>query len=66
VPKIIRLCFIGALHATCYLWLIPQVIMPRFGSTGSRAAVACVVTLSLILVTLMFRKKKQPEKKTGR
>ena len=48
------------MHATCYLWLIPRVILPRFGSTGSKVAVAGVVTLSLILVTLMFRKKKQP------
>ena len=60
MQKFIRLCLIGSLHATCYLWLIPRVILPRFGSTGSKVAVACVVTLSLILVTLMFRKKKQP------
>jgi len=58
VPKVFRLCLIGALHATCYLWFIPSVILPRFGSTGSKAAVACVVVISLVLVTLMFRKKK--------
>jgi len=58
VPKAIRLCFIGALHATCYLWFIPHVILPRFGTTGSKTAVACVVAISLLLVTLMFRRKK--------
>ncbi|WP_300673239.1 hypothetical protein [Desulfoluna sp.] len=58
--KIIRLCLIGALHLTCYLWFIPQIILPRFGSTGSKMAVAGVVALSLALVTLMFRKGKKP------
>ncbi len=58
MPKVIRLCLIGSLHATCYLWLIPQVILPRFGATGSKVAGVCAVTLSLILVTLMFRGKK--------
>jgi len=58
VQKVIRLCLIGSLHVTCYLWFIPKVILPRFGSTGSKAAIACVVTLSLVLITLMLRKKK--------
>ena len=58
MPKVIRLCLIGALHATCYLWFIPHVILPRFGTTGSKTAVACVVVISLLLVTLLFRRKK--------
>ena len=58
MPKVIRLCLIGVLHATCYLWFIPVVVLPRFGSTGSKVAVACVMATSLILVTLMFRHKK--------
>lgn len=57
--KIFRLCLIGALHVTCYLWFIPTVVIPRFGSTGSKAAVAGVVALSLVLITFMFRKKKE-------
>lgn len=58
MQKLIRLCLIGSLHVTCYLWFIPHVVLPRFGSSGSKVAMACVVTLSLILLTLMFRRKK--------
>ncbi|MCG8473395.1 MAG: hypothetical protein MI742_16270 [Desulfobacterales bacterium] len=56
-----RIGLIGMLHATCYLWFIPKIVLPHFGSTGGKVAVACVVATSLFLVTLIFRKpRKKP------
>lgn len=57
--KILRIGIIGLLHVTVYLWLLPFVILPRFGSMGSKITVAVVIGMSLILLFLMFRKKRK-------
>lgn len=59
IKRFARIGFIGILHTTCYLWFIPKVILPKFGSTGGKVAVVGVILTSLILVTLMFKKKKK-------
>jgi Flp pilus assembly protein TadB len=58
----LRIGFIGTLHTTCYLWLLPKVIFPRFGHRGSRITVAVLVVISLVLITGMVRRNSTKRK----
>lgn len=60
MKKMARIGFIGILHATVYLWLLPHLILPRFGSLGSKITVAVLILISLIILTTTFVKKKKP------
>ncbi len=53
----LRILLIGVLHSTCYLWLLPKVILPRFGSTGSRVTVAVLIVISLILLSGLVKRR---------
>lgn len=52
----IRIAFIGVLHSTCYLWLLPDVILPRFGNKGTRVTVVVLGVVSLILISGMIKR----------
>ncbi|MBU1169305.1 MAG: hypothetical protein KKD44_07050 [Proteobacteria bacterium] len=60
MKKLARLGLIGVLHATVYLWLLPHLILPRFGSLGSKITVGVLIVLSVIILTSAFVKKKKP------
>lgn len=62
-----RVLLIGTLHTVCYLWLLPEVILPRFGRTGSRVTVTVLVVVSIVLLSGLIRRrkaKKNPAKPT--
>ncbi len=53
-----RVLLIGTLHTVCYLWLLPEVILPRFGRTGSRVTVTVLVVVSIVLLSGMIRRRR--------
>lgn len=52
-----RVGSIGVLHTTVYLWLLPRMILPRFGSCGSKITIAVLVLISLLVLVSAFGKK---------
>lgn len=56
--KLIRIGSIGALHTIVYAWLLPRMILPRFGNMGSKITVGILVLISLVILTASFGKKK--------
>jgi hypothetical protein len=69
MKKILRIGFIGILHMTVYLWLLPFVILPKFGNTGTKITITVLILISLIVLSGLVVKKRgknQPlENKTG-
>jgi hypothetical protein len=59
MQKIWRIGFIGALHATVYLWLLPYVILPKFGNKGTKITVAVLIVISFIVLSRLFLKKRR-------
>ena len=53
-----RVLFIGTLHTVCYLWLLPEVILPRFGRMGSRITITVLVVVSIVLLSGMIRRRR--------
>lgn len=60
MKKLLRVGSIGALHTTVYLWLLPRLILPRFGSLGSKITVGVLVLISLVILTATFMAKNKP------
>jgi hypothetical protein len=54
--SIIKIVFIGVLHSTCYLWLLPDLILPRFGNNGTRFTVAVLGVISVILISGLIKR----------
>ena len=54
-----RIFLIGALHCTVYLWLLPDVILPEFGSNGTRVTVTVLGIVSVVLLSGLLKKKKR-------
>ena len=59
MKKALRIGFIGTLHMTVYLWLLPCVILPRFGNTGTKVTVSILILISVIVLSSLFIKKKK-------
>ena len=59
MQKIWRIGFIGALHATVYLWLLPYVILPKFGNKGTKITVTILILISLVILSRLFLKKRR-------
>lgn len=57
MKKFIRIGSIGALHATVYLWLLPSLILPRFGHLGSKITVGVLIVISLVVLSSTLGKK---------
>lgn len=66
MKKLMRIALIGFIHTTVYLWLIPVVILPRFGSLGSKITIACVIIFSIVLLTMTFGGKRKKRTDTSR
>ena len=50
----LRVLVIGAIHSMLYLWLIPFVIVPRFGHNGWLMAVIIAILISIAIVGSAF------------
>ena len=59
MKKILRIGFIGALHMTVYLWLLPFVILPKFGNIGTKITVTILILISLIVLSSLIIKKRK-------
>jgi hypothetical protein len=59
MKKILRIGFIGALHMTVYLWLLPCVILPKFGNLGTKITVTILILISLIVLSSLGNKKRK-------
>jgi hypothetical protein len=59
MKKILRIGFIGTLHIAVYLWLLPYVILPKFGNKGTKITVAILILISVIVLSSLFIKKKK-------
>ena len=57
--KILRIGFIGALHMMVYLWLLPFVILPKFGNIGTKITVTILILISLIVLSSLIIKKRK-------
>ena len=61
--SLIRICVIGVFHAVLYLYIIPYIVAPRFGSTGaSFLAVTAIIISVSVLGTVIIGKKFKGEK----
>lgn len=58
MKKISRIGFIGVLHMTVYLWLLPCVILPKFGNKGTKITVIVLILISVIVLSSLVIKKK--------
>lgn len=69
MKKILRIGFIGILHMTVYLWLLPFVILPKFGNRGTKITITVLILISLIVLSSLVIKKRgknpQSENITG-
>lgn len=54
----IRIGSIGVLHTTVYAWLLPRLILPRFGHMGSKITVGVLIIISLVILTTGLGKGK--------
>jgi len=59
MKNILRIGFVGALHITVYLWLLPFVILPKFGNKGTKITVALLILISVIILSSLFIKKRK-------
>lgn len=59
MKKILRIVFIGALHMTVYLWLLPFVILPKFGNLGAKITVTILILISVIVLSSLIIKKRK-------
>ena len=59
MKKILRIGFIGTLHLIIYLWLLPFVILPKFGNTGTKITVTVLILISVIVLSSLFINKKK-------
>ena len=60
MKKILRIGFIGTLHIAVYLWLLPCVILPKFGNKGTKITVTVLILISMIVLSsLLINKKKK-------
>jgi hypothetical protein len=58
MKKILRIVFIGILHMTVYLWLLPFVILPKFGNRGTKITITVLILISLIVLSSLVIKKR--------
>lgn len=56
MKSIWRILIIGTLHSVCYLWLLPSVILPRFGNRGTRVTVTVLGVISVLLLSGLIRR----------
>jgi hypothetical protein len=59
MKKILRIGFIGILHMTVYLWLLPFVILPKFGNRGTKITISILILISLIVLSSLVIKKRE-------
>jgi hypothetical protein len=59
MKKILRIAFIGILHMTAYLWLLPFVILPKFGNRGTKITISILIVISLIVLSSLVIKKRE-------
>ena len=59
MKKILRIGFIGALHMMVYLWLLPFVILPKFGNLGAKITVTILILISVIVLSSLIIKKRK-------
>jgi hypothetical protein len=59
MKNILRIGFIGTLHVTVYLWLLPYVILPKFGNKGTKITVTVLILISVVVLSSLFIKKKK-------
>lgn len=52
--SIMRLVVIGLFHATVFLWLLPDVIIPLAGGRGLTLGPVIVIGLTIIITTLIM------------
>ena len=58
MKKILRIGFIGILHMTVYLWLLPCVVLPKFGNKGTKITITILILISLIILSSLVIKKR--------
>ena len=58
MKKILRIGFIGILHMTVYLWMLPFVILPKFGNKGTKITITVLILISLIVLSSLVIKKR--------
>ncbi len=61
-PLFLRIAAIGCLHTFVYLYLIPFVVLPRFGRNGLLCATICAVIISITIMGSMWTGKKFKKK----
>jgi len=55
---LLRVIGIGLLHAVLYLYFVPFVIYPKFGSNGFKFTIAVAIIISIAILGTMFCRKK--------
>ena len=56
---IVRIVGIGLFHATLYLYIVPFLIYPKFGSNGFKFTIIVAIMISIAIIgTILFEKKK--------
>lgn len=55
---VFRIIGIGILHVVLYLYIVPFVIYPKFGSNGIKFAVVVAIVISVAAFGTMFFKEK--------
>jgi hypothetical protein len=58
MKKILRIGFIGILHLTVYLWLLPFVILPKYGNKGTKITITVLILISVIVLSSLVIKKR--------
>ncbi|MCD4744494.1 MAG: hypothetical protein K8R67_18680 [Desulfobacteraceae bacterium] len=52
-----KIASIGCLHIFLYLYLIPFIIVPTFGNSGLKMAIAIAIGISMIIIVTIFIEK---------
>jgi ABC-type sulfate transport system permease component len=63
---IFRIIGIGAFHTVLYLYVVPFIIYPRFGSNGLVFSIIIAIIISIIAFGTMFIKNDKENDSEGR
>jgi ABC-type sulfate transport system permease component len=63
---IFRIIGIGAFHTVLYLYIVPFIIYPRFGSNGLVFSIIIAIIISIITFGTMFVKNDKENDSEGR
>ncbi len=54
LKTLLKFTFIGLLHATVFLWLIPSIVISGFGGIGSNWIVIIITCFTIMISVLLI------------